>query len=217
MRWADMDSDSSSQADDHTATHCVPGHTTTAYPEDEGTVDHPDYEGGDDSSTFTTGDDSMPSLVSLNTRTASVEDDSADEHTHMARDSRNDRTNELIIDSGATRDMVTSERGATSSVPVNKKTMSLGGLVDHTFKVTAIVDTKHAKQALCVPDLATGLISVSQRDRDGKTTIFTQGRAYIYDRNGSIEMSGTRVNKLYEVDDTTDTQDIFRVLEGTLM
>jgi hypothetical protein len=25
------------------------------------------------------------------------------------------------------------------------------------------------------------------------------------------------VNKLYEVDDTTDTQDIFRVLEGTLM
>ncbi len=213
LRWADMDSDSSSQATEHVAMHCVPGYGM--YSEDESTIRDFTLEGDDDSSTFSTGAESMPTLVSMSIST-SIVDDSVDESIHMARSGTNAQANELIIDSGATRDMVTSELGAISSAPVSKRTMSLGGLVDHTFNVTSIVDTKHARRALCVPDLATGLISVSQRDREGMTTIFTQGRAFIYDREGTIVMSATRMNKLYEVDDTTDTQNIINVLDVTI-
>jgi hypothetical protein len=107
----------------------------------------------------------------------------------------------IIIDSGASSHMMPSEcylQGVDTTI---NGLVSLG---DNKRKLSIVgagyTSIPSLGKVYLVPQLSNGLISIPTLDKIGCKSIFDDGRVYIFDKNGSMLLTGTLSNKLYYLD-----------------
>jgi hypothetical protein len=107
----------------------------------------------------------------------------------------------IIIDSGASSHMMPSECYLQS---VDTSINGLVSLGDNNKKLSIVgagyTSIPSLGKVYLVPQLSNGLISIPTLDKIGCKSIFDDGRVYIFDKNGSMLLTGTLSNKLYYLD-----------------
>ena len=103
----------------------------------------------------------------------------------------------LIIDSGASSHMI-NDLNQFKNIEFFKTKIKLGGT--YFLWSEGRGDTEYLKNALYVPNLKYGLISISKLDEDGLMSIFGRNKVEIVNKKKEIILSGFLNNGLYYLD-----------------
>ena len=104
----------------------------------------------------------------------------------------------MIIDSGASSHMI-NDVSLFKTIDFNiKNKIRLGG--EYYLWSEGKGDTEYLRNALYVPKLKFGLISVSKLDEDGLKSIFGNNRVEIKNKNNETILSGFQNKGLYYLD-----------------
>lgn len=124
-------------------------------------------------------------------------------------------SNDWFIDSGATRHMTmhrnwirgTKKYGVEPIRAANNEIMRVecSGTVDFSANVDGERIEIEFQDVLCVPELTTNLLSVSEITKKGKSVIFSPSGCVVADSEGNVLVKASLINGLYRIDGSEGT------------